>query len=48
MLTDERRLRLEAERRNYELLLDLAEHGIQPPEQDEHDEATEVDRKDLQ
>lgn len=33
MLADERRLRLEAERHNYDLLLDLAEHGIKPPEQ---------------
>ena len=33
MLADERRLRIEAERHNYELLLDLAEHGIKPPKQ---------------
>lgn len=33
MLAEERRLRIEAERHNYDLLLDLAEHGIKPPKQ---------------
>jgi hypothetical protein len=32
MLADERQLRIEAERRNYDLLLELAEHGIKPLE----------------
>jgi hypothetical protein len=34
MLSDERRLRIEAERHNYDLALLLAEHGIKPPRQD--------------
>ena len=31
MLADERRLRIEAEERNYNLLVVLAENGIKPP-----------------
>jgi hypothetical protein len=47
MLADERRLRIEAERHNYELLLDLAEHGIKPPKLNGGEE-DETDPKDLQ
>lgn len=31
MLSEERRLRIESEQRNYELMILLAEHGIKPP-----------------
>jgi hypothetical protein len=34
MLADERRLRIDAERHNYDLLIVLAEHGIKPPKQE--------------
>jgi hypothetical protein len=34
MLADERRLRIESEQRNYDLLITLAEHGIKPPKPD--------------
>lgn len=31
MLADERRLRIQAEERNYEMMVLLAENGIKPP-----------------
>jgi hypothetical protein len=31
MLADERRLRIKAEEHNYELMVMLAKHGIEPP-----------------
>ena len=34
MLADERRLRIESEQRNYDLMITLAEHGIKPPRPD--------------
>jgi hypothetical protein len=31
MLADERKLRIQAEEHNYELMVMLAKHGIEPP-----------------